>query len=164
MEQSKIILFLLAVLQLKLNSASVYNFQRIQPKRLLAYRIPEIEESTDATPQEPEESQESTSAAASFPTIAAASPTCAGRDFNITVTGKRCASKVVKSKFCYGLCSSFYVPGRRGSPAQMSECCKPTETVIETVELECMKKGNKGMKIKKVDVERVISCGCQRSE
>ena len=177
-----LILLVLAAMQWNLSEAT-HNIQLVEPARLRAYRIrmtdesrdestdgtllqegEEAEESTDGIAQPREESEESTSATATFPHLETATATCKGRDFNITVTGKRCASKVVKSKFCYGLCSSFYVPGRRGAASQMSECCRPTETVMETVELECMRKGNKGMRIKKVEVERVLACGCQRAD
>ena len=71
---------------------------------------------------------------------------------------------MVKSKFCYGLCNSFYVPGLRGSGAKLVECCAPTKTEVEEVELECFKKGGRGMRKKKVKVEKVLACGCQRAQ
>ena len=56
---------------------------------------------------------ESATNVVTMPRIELLKPTCMSKEFNYTVARRKCTSKVIANKFCYGLCGSWYVPGEK---------------------------------------------------
>ena len=61
--------------------------------RMTAEENNEVESQDESVPTIPPK------ASATFPNVGLGNPSCEGRDFNITVTGKRCSSKVCSVSF-----------------------------------------------------------------
>lgn len=80
---------------------------------------------------------------------------CVGRSLAQKVHHHGCNSTEVKTKLCFGQCTTFYIP--KNKFAAFASCTQCTPTKIETIEVKLKCKG--GMMKKKVEV--VKRCGCR---
>merc|ERR1711972_1072796 len=81
--------------------------------------------------------------------------------FNQTISVYGCERKVIKNRFCYGRCNSFYVP-LDGSQEQFRfktcSACKPIRSETLSVTLKCY---SPMIPKRTVLVEKVKSCRCK---
>ena len=87
---------------------------------------------------------------------------CKAKMFNQTIMLPGCEPKVIKNRFCYGRCNSFYVPlDETQNQFRFKTCsaCKPIKSAIIEVRLKCLSSELKPTK-RKVRVEKIESCRC----
>ena len=87
---------------------------------------------------------------------------CRAKLFNQTIMLPGCESRVIKNRFCYGRCNSFYVPlDETQNQFRFKTCsvCKPIKSSIIEVRLKCLSSELKPTK-RKVRVEKIESCRC----
>ena len=90
------------------------------------------------------------------------SPTaCKMKKFNLTITRKGCQPQTVTNNFCYGVCHSFYIPSDR-EVEKVQDVCVPTNTVKQHITLICRRKRKPGIRTKRLEVTKVLDCGCSR--
>uniref|UniRef100_A0A0N4ZPY1 Bursicon n=1 Tax=Parastrongyloides trichosuri TaxID=131310 RepID=A0A0N4ZPY1_PARTI len=87
---------------------------------------------------------------------------CVLEDINVKVTFKNCISRNISSKFCYGTCSSIYIPQMRPKNKkalfQSISSCVPTNYDIIKIRLECP--GQSPDFIYR-EIVKITSCSCQ---
>ena len=86
---------------------------------------------------------------------------CRAKMFNQTVSLPGCEQRVIKNRFCYGRCNSFYVP-LDGSQNQLRfktcSACKPVKSQRIAVSLKCF---TSPFAKRTVIVEKVKTCRCK---
>ena len=85
---------------------------------------------------------------------------CVGRSFMQEVRHHGCQPAFVKNKFCYGQCTTFYIPRHRYDAFNSCSQCVPVRT--ETIEVKMKCEGDVPTRKKKVTV--VKKCGCKSCE
>ena len=86
---------------------------------------------------------------------------CMAREFNVTIKHHGCIPQTVSNKFCYGVCSSFFIP-KVTMVTRMQDACAPTSMEPHHVTLMCPRKRKPGMRKKRVTIMKVRECGCSR--
>ncbi len=90
---------------------------------------------------------------------------CRAKLFNQTVSWPGCESRVVRNRFCYGRCNSFYIPlnpteaTTHHSQFKTCSACRPVERRLLSLHLKCASEPNGK---RKVSVEKVLSCRCEQ--
>lgn len=85
---------------------------------------------------------------------------CKTYDYNLTVSHKNCISETVRVKYCYGQCSTVYLPssGKKQNPSVYCQSCKPKSYHWHSVYLKCNENSIKP--IRKKTVQAIDSCEC----
>lgn len=85
---------------------------------------------------------------------------CKTYDYNLTVSQPNCISKTITVKYCYGKCSSVYLPSTRKkqNPLTFCQICKPESYRWRVVYLKCNK--NLVQTSRKTKVQVIQSCAC----
>ena len=86
---------------------------------------------------------------------------CRAKLFNQTISVPGCEQRVIRNRFCYGRCNSFYIP-LDGSQEQFRfktcSACKPIKSQKISVSLKCY---SPHMSKRTVLVEKVERCRCK---
>ena len=85
---------------------------------------------------------------------------CKGELLEQTINEKGCKSRVIRNKFCYGQCNSFYIPGyTRKGESFFKSCsfCKPDKYRTKLIVLSCP---DLQPPWKEMRITRVKGCRC----
>nr|XP_033779305.1 DAN domain family member 5 [Geotrypetes seraphini] len=82
---------------------------------------------------------------------------CKTLPFNQTVSQKGCIPLSIPNHFCFGHCSSFYVPGSQSGGSRPCASCAPSWVETVTVSLQCHGK----TQIRELEVALVMKCECE---
>ena len=83
---------------------------------------------------------------------------CRSAFFKERITEPGCESKLVYNRFCYGQCTSFYVPRFPFDSVRMCNGCLPVVTERRLVQLKCPGKKNK---VHLKEILLVKNCRCR---
>ena len=88
---------------------------------------------------------------------------CMAVEFNVTIKHRGCIPQVVSNKFCYGVCSSFFIP-KVTVVSKVQDACTPTSMEPYHVVLTCPKKRKPGVRKKRVTLMKIRECGCSKAK
>ncbi|XP_029441343.1 DAN domain family member 5-like [Rhinatrema bivittatum] len=85
---------------------------------------------------------------------------CKALPFNQTISQRGCSSVSIHNHFCFGHCSSFYVPGSQRDSSRPCSGCAPRRVRTVVVSLRC---GRQAL-ARAVEVTVVEECQCEASQ
>ncbi|XP_030050569.1 DAN domain family member 5 [Microcaecilia unicolor] len=82
---------------------------------------------------------------------------CKTLPFNQTVSQRGCFPLSIPNHFCFGHCSSFFVPGSQSGDSRPCSSCAPSRVQTVMVSLQCHGK----TPIREMEVTLVMGCQCE---
>ena len=84
---------------------------------------------------------------------------CQPKSYNRTISRANCEPVIVNTGFCYGMCRSFYIPGKQ--TLQSCQCCRPTKILTDFILLNCPQRNERRKIIK---TEKIVGCACKNCQ